>query len=263
MRDGTQVNMDSSPGKVEAPDEESLMRKFVRTPFSVRCNVVKVWRPLPAGFWTTLIEPDDIVRARRAELLAVASVLAMAVALVVVFSGIGVSSTSGDSHQCFPLVGKPSLDPISDPAAPGLYFDLWLSFPAVFWAVGPSLAGWAFVRLLWIPAVVKKHPSRGAIIAIARHLGGVYLYVYAMICVGAVLMLPVARIAPAETAFIRWCFWCFLFGESFFVPGVMWIRLVLADRSSEIFGRARFALLAGYLALFVVAPIYGMTLELD
>ena len=68
------------------------------------------------------------------------------------------------------------------------------------------------------------------------------------------------RVAPAETAFIRWCFWCVLFGESFFVPGVMWIRLVLADRSVEVFGRFRIALLAAYLALFVVVPIYGMAL---
>lgn len=263
MDDGTSLNNVAAQAKLEAPDDRSRIRQFVRTPFSVRCNVVKVWRPLPAGLWTALVEPGDVARARRAERVAVVSVLIMAAALILGFSGIGVGTTSGDLYQRFPAVGTPSLASGSKPVPFGWHFESWLSFAAVFWAVGPPLAGWAFLRLCWIPLAARRHSSPRGTMAMARHLGGVYLYVYMMMCVGAVLLLIVARIAPAETAFIRWCFWCFLFGESFFVPGVMWIRLVLADRSGEVFGRFRIALLAAYVALFVAAPIYGMTFELD
>ena len=209
-------------------DDESRVRQFVRTPFSVRCGIVKVWKALPAGFWTTLVTQPDARRARQAERLAILSLLAMAIALLVGFSGLGVAATSSGSYQRFPVVGSPSLEALSASASLGLYFELWLSLPAVFWTVGPSLAGWAFVRLFWIPMAVTSHPSRDAVMVMARHLSGVYLYVYVMIGAGAALMLLIARAAPAETAFIRWCLWCFLFGESFFVPGVMWIRLVLA-----------------------------------
>jgi hypothetical protein len=262
MDSGSRVNIDPARAMPDTPEDYSRVRQFVRSPWSVRCNVVKVWRPLPAGLWTSLAEADDAMRARRAERVAVVSVLAMAAALVIGFSGMGVCAALGELYQCFPVVGTPSLSPTSDTTPLGLYFKLGLSFPAVFWAVGPSIAGWTLVRLFWIPSVVRNKPSRGAAITMTRYLGSVYLYVYLMICGGAVLLLVVARVAPAETTFIRWCFWCFLFGESFFVPGVMWIRLVLAEGSVEVFGRFRYALLAGYLVLFVVVPIYGMTFEL-
>lgn len=263
MPDETRMNMDPAPGAPDANEDESRIRQFVSTPFSVRCNIVKVWHPLPSGFWGKLAKPEDAERGRRAERAAIVSVLAMAVVLVVGFSGVGIGTTLDGWYQCFPVVGKPAPRPTLDPKTLGWCFEFGRSFSAVFWTVGPSLAGWAFVRWLWIPMVVRNHPARAAAKTMAQHLGSVYLYVYLMICAGAVLMLVVARVAPAETAFIRWGFWCFLFGESFFVPGVMWIRLVLANQSAEVFGRFRIAWLAGYVVLFVVVPLYGMTLELD
>ncbi|MHC5110773.1 MAG: hypothetical protein ACYTHJ_12955 [Planctomycetota bacterium] len=263
MSTGTDLNTDPSGAIPEVHDDASRIREFVRTHFSTRCNIVKVWRPFPDGLWKTLSTSEDNARARRAERGAVAFVLAMAAVLIVGFSGMSVGTESGGMYQGFPVVGSPTLEPTPLSMPLGWYFESWLSFTAVFWTVGPSLLGWALVRLIWIPAVIKRNPARDAALAMARHLGSVYLYVYLMIITGAALMVVMARLAPAPTAFFRWCLWCFLFGESFFVPGVMWIRLVLADRSSEVFGRYRIALLLVYLFLFVVVPIYGMTFELD
>ena len=65
-------------------------------------------------------------------------------------------------------------------------------------------------------------------------------------------------VSPAGTETFRVCLWCFLFGESFFVPAVLWMRLVVNDLSGRVFGRARHVLLALYLAIFVVLPIVGM-----
>lgn len=56
---------------------------------------------------------------------------------------------------------------------------------------------------------------------------------------------------------------CFLFGESFFVPGAMWLRLVVLDQSGRVFGARRYRVLAVYLLLTVVIPIIGMVGELD
>jgi hypothetical protein len=130
----------------------------------------------------------------------------------------------------------------------------------VLWVAAPPVAGWAFVRLLWIPRVTADLPTRGAVTVFTRYLSGVYLYVYLMVFVGAALMLILASAAPVRTEVFRDCLWLFLFGESFFVPAVLWVRLVMNDSSGQVFGRSRYAVLMLYLVLFVAFPIIGMGL---
>jgi hypothetical protein len=79
-----------------------------------------------------------------------------------------------------------------------------------------------------------------------------------MILVGTGLMAILVRFAPATTEEFRWYLWCFLFGESFFVPAAMWLRLIADDFSGAIFGRLRYSLLAAYGVAFVAIPILGM-----
>ncbi len=238
------------------------VQQFVRTPFSVRCNVVKVWRPLPADFWTGLTARDEQQRAIRAERRALAGVLVLAILLFGVFAGMGYQATDGVVATRFPLLGwsQPNTSP---DASAGWCFNALESWTLAFWVVGPSMLGWAFVRAAWIPLVIRRRNGCDAALAAARHLGSAYLYVYLMVVAGAALMIPLVALAPFSTEWLRWCFWCFLFGESFFVPCVMWSRLVMRDRSGAIFGRYRFALLGMYVALFVVLPIIGMVRELD
>ncbi len=238
------------------------VQQFVDTPFSVRCNVVKVWRPLPAAFWTGLTGHDEQQRAIRAERRAIVGTLVMAVLLFGGFAGVGYQATDGAVVTRFPLLGWSQPKPSPDASA-GWCFDALESWRLAFWVVGPSTLGWAFVRVAWIPLVIRRRNERDAALAAARHLGSAYLYVYLMVIAGATLMVPLVALAPLGTEWFRWCFWCFLFGESFFVPGVMWSRLVLQDRSGAIFGRYRFALLGIYIALFVVLPIMGMAWELE
>ena len=76
-------------------------------------------------------------------------------------------------------------------------------------------------------------------------------------------MIPLMLVDAKGTETFRWCFWCFLFGESFFVPGAMWLRLVILDQSGRVFGTRRYQILAVYLLLTVVIPIIGMAGELD
>lgn len=237
-------------------------RAFVRTPFRVRCNVVRVWRPLPADLWTALTQPDDRPRAAHVERRALAGVLLMAALLMTVISGVGYRPASGAPVRSYPLLGKSLHTPEAQQQGAGWYFNAWETISLAFWVVGPSLAGWAFVRLMWIPAAATS-PARQATLTMARHLGAVYRYVYAMVMAGTILMVPLIRWLPAETELFRWCFWCFLFGESFFVPAAMWIRLVAHDRQGRVFGRFRFPVLGVYLLLFVVVPIWGMVRELD
>jgi hypothetical protein len=204
--------------------------EFVRTPFAVRCNVVKVWRPLPRHIWSLLGSSADEMQSRRRERHALLGVILMAVALIA---------------GCWLAAYR----------WPGLPRQL---LPGALWVTVPPLAGWVFVRWAWIPAVTAGSAGRSAALAFARYLSGVYLYVYLMIAVGAALTLLLAVLAPARTQTLRYCVWLFLFGESFFVPAVMWLRLVGNDSSGRAFGRARPAVAAAYLVLFVVVPIIGM-----
>ncbi len=207
--------------------------EFVSTPFAVRCNVVKVWRALPGDIWRVLGSEADVQQSRRREQLAVVAVLVMAMMILAGFTG------AGHPGQRVPR------SPVT----------------AALWVVAPPLAGWGFVRLLWIPLASAGRPTREATMAFTRHLSGVYLYVYLMIVLGVGLMLLLARIAPMRTETFRYCLWWFLFGESFFVPAVMWLRLVRHDASGCVFGRSRHLILMLYLVVFVAFPLVGMYLE--
>jgi hypothetical protein len=82
-----------------------------------------------------------------------------------------------------------------------------------------------------------------------------------MVFVGALLLPVLMAFGAGRTATLRWCLWCFLFGESFFVPTVMWCRLVANDAQGVVFGRWRYAALGAYVLLFVIVPIVGMAVE--
>lgn len=243
-------------------DKRAAVLELVRTPFSVRRNIVKVWRPLPFGLWTALSWPQDHARAVRVERQAMAGIAVMAVALVLGFAGIGFRAVIDGQDFCFPLLGWAQTIPAGEDGSSGWMYRPGQSLSLVLWTVGPSLVGWASMRLLWIPAMAAKRAGQGAALTFARHLGSVYLYVYVMIVVGASIMPLLILVAPRDTEFFRWCLWCFLFGESFFVPGVMWSRLILHDTRGEVFGRHRLFGLGLYLVLFVVCPIVGMVGEL-
>ncbi len=247
--------MDHAPGRAAVLD-------FVRTPFAVRRNVVKVWRPLPAGIWTQLSAEADHAQSIRRERHAVAWVVLMGLMLVIGFSSVGFRTNLSEADLCFPLLGKSLAASVEVPPDPGWYYAPGQSVSLALWVVVPSLAGWVFVRLIWIPAVAAGQPARETTVAFARHLSGVYVYVYLMIVVGAALMPLLIILSPADTEMLRWCLWCFLFGESFFVPAAMWLRLVINDSSGQVFGRSRYAVLALYGTLFVVIPIGGMVQEL-
>lgn len=186
----------------------------------------------------------------------------MAVLLMVGFSGIGLRTTADGESLCFPLLGRSVPVPESGPPGPGWYYVPGQSLSLAFWVVGPTLLGWAFVRRIWIPVVAAGKATRAATLTFARHLGAVYLYVYLMVGGGVVLMLPLVQWAPRSTEALRWYFWCFLFGESFFVPAAMWLRLAIHDTSGQVFGRHSWAVLVLYVTLFVVVPIVGMVQDL-
>ena len=234
--------------------------EFVRTPFDVRRNVVKVWRPLPADLWSGLGADDEVGRSRARERRAVLAVGLMALTLVCAVSGVGYREMTGRGLVDFPLLGGAFPVQQSGTSTGGWYFAPGQMLAAVLWVVGPSLAGWFFVRALWVPLTTStKTPL--AVLTFARHLSGTYLYVYLMIAAGA-LLLPALMLFGAETtSTLRWCLWCFLFCESFFVPAVMWSRLVLSDSTGVVFGRGRYWLLSVYVLLFVVIPIMGMASE--
>lgn len=187
------------------------------------------WRPLPPDLWQVLASPIDVRHSRQREQVALAAVLAMALLIVAAITGAGLGSGA---------------------SAPSL--------PATLWVVLPPLAGWAFVRRLWIPLATAGRPDREPALAFARYLSGVYLYVYLMIVLGAALVLLLAWVAPTGSHLVRYCLWWFLFGESFFVPAVMWLRLVRNDSSGNVFGRFRYPLLVVYLTVFVAYPAAGM-----
>lgn len=246
-------------GAVEVGTEHEVAL-FVRTPFDVRRNVVKVWRPLPANLWTGLAKAGEIARSKYRERLAIIAVVSMAIVLLCGISGIGYREVTAGAGAEFPLLG--GAFPVGSPATStsGWYFAPGQTLMAALWVVVPSLAGWFFMRAVWIPLTAASG-TRWPTLAFARNLSGTYLYVYIMITAGAVL-LPLLILAGAErTSTFRWCLWCFLFGESFFVPGVMWTRLVVNDSAGAVFGPRRYWLLSAYVLLFVIIPIIGMALE--
>lgn len=178
-------------------------------------------------------------------------------------------TTSGRSVG-FPLLGpargavpRDGTDTASFDTTPlRWYFAPGQSLPLALWTVVPPLLGWGLVRLVWIPAVLRHRAARTQAVVFARHLSVVYVFVFAMVVAGASLM-PVLIIAsPCGTERLRWYLWCFLFGESFFVPAVMWTRLVIHDADGAVFGRRRYAVLTGYLLLCVVVPMIGMVGQL-
>ncbi len=240
---------------MEVPD-------FVGTPFAVRRNVAKVWRPLPADLWTAFDAPADYKRAIRREGIALAAVLALAGAVVGGAAGIGVIQGGTGDGVAYPLLGRASVpagQPLPDSVgASGWYFVAGQSAKATLWTVLPPLCGWGFVRLLWIPLAIRSSPARVAARTFARYLSGVYLYVYLMIAAGLALAAILLALVPRPTETFRWWLWLFLFGESFFVPALMWIRLVGDDSNGDVFGQRRYTVLALYLVFFVVVPIAGM-----
>lgn len=233
---------------------------FVRTPLAVRCNVVKVWRQFPEGLWSALDEPGDIRRSRQRERQAVVGVAIMVLLLLAVGSSLGYRTVVAGQKSLSPVIG-PSLPAADAPASSaGWCYVPGLSLAPVLWVALPPLVGWGFVRLAWIPLVAADKSSFQSRLAFARHLSGTYLYVYLMILVGAGLMAVLTRFAPASTEAFRWYLWCFLFGESFFVPAAMWSRLVLNDRKGCVFGRFRHWILGAYGVAFVGIPTWAMVI---
>jgi hypothetical protein len=231
---------------------------FVRSPLAVRCNIVRVWRPLPQDLWGALIQPRDIQQSRQREVRAVVAVAIIVALLVVGFSSIGYRLDTAGQGTVFALTGLSFASGNSSPWSTSWCYMPGLSLAPVLWVVLPPLAGWGFVRLLWIPRVAVGKLSRPGTLAMARHLSGTYLHVYLMVFVGAVLMSLLVWFAPARTQSLRWYLWCFLFGETFFVPAAMWLRLVVNDFSGQIFGRLRYSLLAAYGVAFVAIPTVSM-----
>ena len=252
--------LDDLPDTGSAPlrDREAVL-DFVRTPLAVRCNIVKVWRPLPRDLWSALTQPNDIRKSRQRERRAVVAVAVMVALLVF-----------GDLERRVSPGHHGSGDDISADWRL-IYSRQWLTriarlvlragavagTCAVGGGAAPGRAGRSFA-CCGSPGSAAGKSSGQATFAMVRHLSGTYLYVYLMVFVGAALMLPLVRLAPAETQILRWYLWCFLFGETFFVPAVMWLRLILSDRSGQVFGHWRYSLLAAYGVGVVAIPIWGM-----
>lgn len=245
------------------PKNSSSVRSFVRSPFEVRCNVVKVWRPLPKDLWTGLTDSQDRVIAARIERRALIGVFLIASLLMTVLSGICYQSQTDASIVSYPLIGKsyPAID--YETSDTGWCYNAWHSISLIFWVVAPSIAGWVFFRLICIPISTIGLSNQQPTLTLIRHISAVYLYVYVIVILGLALMIPLIILAPAKTEIFRRGFWYLLFGESFFVPATMWIRLVIHDRQGQVFSRFRFIWLYLYLFMGVVVPIYGMVQELD
>lgn len=273
---------------------------FVRSHFSVRRLIVAVWRPLPANLWIALHSPEQVKRSRRREWQAVLGVSFIAMLLLGVCANAGVIATpKGDVVATFrPWVGwRPGAVSDASPGLPGGddvpaghlsgQHVAWRWGYSVglmaLWTIGPSLAGWVCVRGIWIPLSLRQcrkrrgHCNNGlaepdvrwqrdrrAVLAFARHLGSVYLFVYVMIAVGVAVLFALLWLAPDHPGVVgfRWALWCFLFGEAFFVPSVMWTRLNFGPHARLVFGRKRGIWLLLWLAAFVVVPIVGMVGEL-
>ena len=255
-----------SGGAIDA----TAVRDFVRTAFSVRRNVVKVWRAIPKDIWLALDTPADRELSERRERRAAVGTAILIGLLIAGFGSTGYRVRVGGVERDFPLIGKSSIvgsfdtDGLSRAAgsAVGWYYAPGQSLVLVLWVVGPPLAGWALIRWFWIPTVVREPGRRDSVLAFARHLLSVYLFVFLMVVVGCALMPALILLSPAGTESFRWYLWCFLFGESFFVPAVMWGRFVIADRDGAVFGRHRFVWLGLYASLCVLFPILGMLQQL-
>jgi hypothetical protein len=233
---------------------------FIRTPLAVRCNIVKVWRPLPQDLWGALTQSRDIQQSRERERRAVAAVAVIVAMLVFGLSSIGYRLDTAAQGTTLSLTGLSFASDSSSRLSAGWCYMPGISLAPVLWVALPPLAGWGFVRLLWIPGVAAGKSSVHGTLAMARHLSGTYLYVYLMVLVGVALMALLVWFAPARTQSLRWYLWCFLFGETFFVPAAMWLRLIVNDFSGQIFGRLRYSLLAAYGVAFVIIPIVGMVI---
>lgn len=240
------------------------LEAFVRSPFSVRCNVVKVWRKLPADLWTGLNAEAQQRRAAQIERRCLITTgMLILVVLACASLAFPAQSESGDAIVAQPVIGWPwPLKGDADASQADLIFVPQQARLVMLWTILPALLGWLAVRGAWIPRVTRETGHHTAAVALAQNLAPVYQYVFMMIAAGAVLLVPVAALWPASSQFLRWCVWCFLFGESFFVPGVMWSRLALSDTKGAVFGPRRKALLGLYLLAFVVVPLWGMISEL-
>lgn len=265
--DGAQQDS-ASPSTSSAPARGPIpLADFVLTPFSVRCNAVKVWRKLPDDLWTGLTDHAQRRRANSTEHRCIITTAAL-ILVVLACASFAVPAPSGDGDVLLaqPVIGWPW--PLDSDAAGRRASEIDVIFVpqqarlVLLWTILPTLLGWFAVRGVWIPRVTREKEHHAAAIALAQNLAPVYQYVFMMIAAGAVLMLPIAFLWPASSQFLRWCFWCFLFGESFFVPGVMWSRLVLCDSAGDVFGARRRMWLTLYLIAFVVLPLLGMISEL-
>lgn len=244
------------------PTELSAAQAFTRSPFVVRGRVVAVWRSIPHDIWDALSSDFEGQRARRIERRAIVGVAVLSLVLLFGFGGLGFRATSDSEGLCFPLLGRSVPCTVDAAASPGWYYRAGQRFGLAAWTVVPPLLGWLFVRGLWIPSVGTAPARRTSRLTLARHLGSVYLFVYAAIALCSLAMPLLIVASPLGTERFRWWLWCFLFGESFFVPAVMWIRLVLHDTNGSVFGRYRWWLLSLYLLLFVVVPLGAMVRRL-
>lgn len=263
------ARQDSTPTSTSSPSARGpiSLEDFVRSPFSVRCNVVKVWRQLPHDLWTGLTEHGQRRRANSTEHRCIIATGALILVVLACASfAFPAPSDDGDALLAQPVIGWPfPLDRSAgagDLAQADIIFVPGQARLVLLWTILPTLLGWLAVRGIWIPRITRRTDHHTAAIALAQNLAPVYQYVFMMIAAGAVLMVPVAFLWPASSQFLRWCFWCFLFGESFFVPGVMWSRFVLCDTAGDVFGKRRKVRLALYLIAFVVLPLLGMISEL-
>lgn len=268
----------------EPSGDRLAVLEFVRSPFTIRRNAVAVWRRPPRGLWTELNQPQDNEPARRTQRRAVAGVMVISVLLILGFSGLGIrSNASGGEAALSPMHGRRSR--LKPAARVMIYHPLFEKSFVVeqghsnelgqlgqldwYYAWGQSwiqmlcgvvapLGGWIIVRAVWLPVLSRSKPSRQATLSLARHLGSVYYFVFLVLLVGAAIMLLLLLISPAGTTLIRFFLGLLLFGESFFVPAVMWSRLILSDTEGRIFGRRRLIGLTAYLMVFVALPIAGM-----
>ncbi|RJP32674.1 MAG: hypothetical protein C4547_13215 [Phycisphaerales bacterium] len=247
------------------------MEAFFRTPLAARRNAVKVWRPVPQGLWTTLDRHADLAWSTRRERAAVAAV-GLLIVVIALTSGWRRTLESKGQVREFPAFGAGcvawpgeatgagggSSPTVTEFAPAGWSYRPWQAAMPLAWTVCPPILGWLLVRALWIPAATRGRFHQPAAMNAARLLSGVYLYVYLMIGAGAFLNAVLTWLAPQATDRWRWWLWLFLFGESFFVPAVTWVRLVRADRTGDAFGPNRRAWVTLYAGLCVAIPLAGM-----
>src|SRR5437870_1458083 len=94
------------PRGVPNRSRDSAVTDFVRTPFALRCNVVKVWRPLPENIWNHLASPAAVLQSRQREQRALLSVMLMAATLIAGFSSFGYRRHVQGTMVNFPILGR-------------------------------------------------------------------------------------------------------------------------------------------------------------